>query len=99
MEKKLERRRMRLLDLTIEDKIDDDFHTVKFDVSRIATHTNGFRNIDIWLPHTSSVQIKDALIQANSKVERPLRDLRRKFLTHGSSITHGIAADAMTCEG
>ena len=94
--KEMEMRRMRILDLTIEDKIDDDFHTVKFNVSHIATEPNEFRNIDIWLPHTSSVQIKDVLIQPNSKVERPLRDLRGKFLTHGSSITHGIAADATT---
>ena len=58
----MEMRRMRILDLTIEDKIDDDFHTVKFNVSHIATEPNEFRNIDIWLPHTSSVQINDALV-------------------------------------
>ena len=95
--KEMMRERYRVSQLTMADLVDEDFHTIEFDLSPyISEGSNHMNDVEIWLPHTNSIYLKDILINNHSKIQKPLKDGRPKFITHGSSITHAIAGDATT---
>ena len=95
--KEMMRERYRVSQLTMADLVDEDFHTIEFDLSPyISEGSNHMNDVEIWLPHTNSIYLKDIFINNHSKIQKPLKDGRPKFITHGSSITHAIAGDATT---
>ena len=51
-------------------------------------------DVEVWLPHIGCVALVALHVENGCTVERPLRDLRPKWVTYGSSITHGMSGTA-----
>ena len=46
------------------------------------------QNLEIWLPHRATVTIVSLEVSATASIASQLKDVRPRWITHGSSITH-----------
>ena len=58
-------------------------------VTRFAGLPEGAKDVEIWLPHNETMEVRG--LRADAEVE-PMRSARRVWLHHGSSISHGSNA-------
>ncbi|MFE7044507.1 GDSL-type esterase/lipase family protein [Streptomyces atratus] len=61
---------------------------------RFAGLPTGMKNVELWLPQQTPTEL--VALRADGDVLAPLQDGRRRWVHHGSSISHCIEADGPT---
>ncbi len=61
---------------------------------RVAGLPRGMKNVELWLPQQTPTEL--VALRADGEVLAPLPDGRRRWVHHGSSISHCIEADGPT---
>ncbi|WP_066930606.1 GDSL-type esterase/lipase family protein [Streptomyces sp. NBRC 110611] len=61
---------------------------------RFAGLPGGMKNVELWLPPQTPTEL--VALRADGEVRAPLPDGRRRWVHHGSSISHCIEADGPT---
>ncbi|MFD7499007.1 GDSL-type esterase/lipase family protein [Streptomyces sp. NPDC059832] len=61
---------------------------------RFAGLPSGMKNVELWLPQQTPTEL--VALRADGDVLAPLQDGRRRWVHHGSSISHCIEADGPT---
>ena len=67
--------------------------TVRFALPEAPT---GPRTVEVWLPYGETVRLRALSADAPVQAPRPLPSSTRRWVHHGSSISHGAAADRPT---
>ena len=57
----------------------------------------GAQTLELWLPHRAAVTVMSLEVNSGAAVAAPLKDSRPRWITHGSSITHGIGGADNGC--
>lgn len=70
--------------------------TVEFAGIRAAAG-GGAQRVELWLPHRAAVTVMSLEVSSSGAVTTPVRDMRPRWITHGSSITHGIGGGDHGC--
>jgi len=59
----------------------------------------GIHTLELWLSSTGPQRVRKLEVDSSATVVQPLDDTRPRWITYGSSVTHGMAADAQQFPG
>jgi hypothetical protein len=62
----------------------------------VALGGTGERAVEVWLPHTALTEVHGVSVADDARFEPPADDSRRRWIHHGSSISHCLEAVSPT---